>query len=554
MNTLGFYDVRGKTQVIADASPVGLGAVLVQVDESGPRIIAYGNRTLTNCERKYSETEKEALALVWAIEHFDMFLFGKEFELITDHKPLEFLFRKRSRPCARIERWVLRLQAYCYKIKYKPGKTNIADPLSRLCKVPDIQPEIKDYVHQIIQLAKPTAISMKKIIENSENDLEISKVKNGIYNQIWDKSINGYKLIEDELCFYEDILLRGNKIVIPYKLRKQVLDAAHEGHPGIVAMKGRLRSKVWWPRIDKDVETLVKSCNGCTLVSLPNPPTAMKSRELPVEPWMDIAIDLLGPLPSNQYLLVIIDYYSRYKEINIMNTITSAQIIKILKEIFSRQGYPVSITADNGRQFISEEIKTFCQECNIRLFNTVPYWPQQNGQVERQNRDILKRLRIGQAEKKEMRQTLYEYLMMYNSTLHSVTGKTPSELFFKRRNRDKIPMLRDINDREDDSEVRDRDGLQKEKGKEYGDRKRGAESSKIIEGDKVYVKDMEKPNKLATHFKPTTHVVNESIGGDLTLRNEETGQLLRRNVVHLEKVEGQWKAVEEDAIPTENLN
>lgn len=79
VETLGYYDVADKTEVIADASPVGLGAVLIQRDSQGPRIIAYGNRTLTEFERKYSQTEKEALALVWSVEHFNIFLFGKEF-------------------------------------------------------------------------------------------------------------------------------------------------------------------------------------------------------------------------------------------------------------------------------------------------------------------------------------------------------------------------------------------------------------------------------------------------------------------------------------------
>lgn len=136
ISTLGYYDPNDRTQVIADASPVGLGAVLVQYDSSGPRIIAYGNKSLTDVEKRYYQTEKEALALVWAIEHFHMYLYGKnKFELVTDHKPLEVIFGNRSKPCARIERWVLRLQSYNYKIVYKPGKSNIADPLSRLCKI-----------------------------------------------------------------------------------------------------------------------------------------------------------------------------------------------------------------------------------------------------------------------------------------------------------------------------------------------------------------------------------------------------------------------------------
>ncbi|KAL0884211.1 hypothetical protein ABMA27_016213 [Loxostege sticticalis] len=538
IQTLGYYDVNDKTQVIADASPVGLGAVLVQFDDKGSRIIAFGNRTLTDCERRYSQTEKEALALVWAIEHFNVFLFGKEFDLVTDHKPLEVLFGAKSKPCARIERWVLRLQTYRYNIKYKPGKTNIADPLSRLCKYSDIMMKTKrdEHVHQIVENARPRAVSMAEIKIQSEGDPEIRKVKKGIYNNDWDESVKGYKIFENELCFFGDVLLRGNRLVIPSQLRKSVLDAAHEGHPGIVGMKGRLRCKVWWPRIDRDAENLVRSCKGCTLVGLPNPPTPMKH----------IAIDLLGPLPSNDYLLVVVDYYSRYKEVKITKTITSLVIIKLLKEIFSRLGFPSSITADNGRQFVSDEFKSFCEECNILLFNTVPYWPQQNGEVERQNRDILKRLKIGKLEKKDLQESLNEYLMMYNSTPHSVTGKTPTELFFRRQNRDKIPTLQDIENKEDDTEIRDKDRQQKEKGKEYGDKRRRARDSDLNEGDKVYVKELNKANKLTLDYNPTPHVVERTKNGDVTIRNEETGQTLRRNIVHLKRIEGQWKSIQDE--------
>ncbi|XP_063363596.1 uncharacterized protein K02A2.6-like [Cydia amplana] len=303
---------------------------------------------------------------------------------------------------------------------------------------PNTVEELQSFLGLIVEHARPQAVSMRDITEQSAKDTEITNVKSGLYGGCWDDSVKEYKIFESELCFYDDILLRGNRIVIPLKLRKAVLEAAHEGHPGIVAMKGRLRSKVWWPRIDRDAENLVKSCKGCTLVGAPNPPVPMKRRELPSEPWVDIAIDLLGPLPSSDYLLVIVDYYSRYKEVKVTKNITSSQIIKILDEMFSRLGYPVSITADNGRQFISQEFKSFLKECNITLFNTVPYWPQQNGEVERQNRDILKRLKIGNMEKKDLKKTLFEYLLMCNATPHSTTKKSPSELFFGRKCRDKI--------------------------------------------------------------------------------------------------------------------
>ena len=463
--TLGYYDVKDRTMVIADASPVGLGAVLVQINDHGPRIIAYGHRTLTDCERRYCQTEKEALALVWAVEHFYVFLFGKEFELVTDHKPLEVIFGPKSKPCARIERWILRLQAYTFKVIYKPGKENIADSLSRLCKLnTTTQDKLDNYIHQVVEGSRPIAVSLEQIMEASKQDKEILKVREGLYNNIWDEEVKNFKIFQNELCFYDGVLLRGTRIVIPRKLRSQVLTAAHEGHPGIVLMKARLRTKVWWPRYDKETENLVKSCKGCTLVSAPNPPNPLKRRALPCEPWVDTCIDLLGPLPSSDYLLVIVDYFSRYKEVKICRKITSADIIKFLKEIFSRLGNPLSITADNGRQFCSEEFKKFCGERNIVLHNTVPYWPQQNGEVERQNRDILKRLKISQLESKNWQDALLEYLAMYNSTPHSVTGKTPAELFFRRQYRDNIPMAGDITHthKPEDADVRDRDQERKD--------------------------------------------------------------------------------------------
>ncbi|XP_026729556.1 uncharacterized protein K02A2.6-like [Trichoplusia ni] len=374
---------------------------------------------------------------------------------------------------------------------------------------------------------------------HSRQDAEIQAVKNGLYSNQWNDLTKGYKIFQDELCFYQDILLRGTKIVMPQKLRDPTLRIAHEGHPGICAMKTRLRTKVWWPKCDRDAENFCKACKSCILVSTPNPPNPMKRRELPSEPWVDTAVDLMGPLPSNDYIFVIVDYYSRYKEVKVCRTITSSEIINQLKDIFSRLGNPVSITADNGRQFTSEDFKLFCSERNIKLYNTKLYWPQQNGEVERQNRDILKRLKIAQAEKKNWKESLREYMVMYNSTPHSVTGKTPSELFFRRQFRDKLPMIQDMTYSSEDSEMRDRDKELKEKGKEYADRKRRAVESELNIGEKVYVKSMHKSNKLSLNYEPTSHTVESNKNGDVELRNDNTGQVVRRNILHLKRVEGQ---------------
>ncbi|XP_048001410.1 uncharacterized protein K02A2.6-like [Leguminivora glycinivorella] len=408
---------------------------------------------------------------------------------------------------------------------------------------------IEHHIQQIVEYIRPRAISLNEVAYYSEKDPEIQKVKAGLYHNNWDEEVKIYKLFQTELCFYEEILLRGTRIVIPKDLRKIILTAAHEGHPGIVAMKARLRAKVWWPKYDREAEKLVKSCAGCTLVSAPNPPNPLKRRELPDEAWKDVAIDLLGPLPSGDHIFVIIDYFSRYKEVKICRKIDSTEMTKHLLEIFSRLGDPATITADNGRQFISDHFKSFCKERGITLHSTIPYWPQMNGEVERQNKDILKRLRISQVEKKDWKLALIEYIGMYNSTPHSDTGKTLAELFFRRQFRDKIPMVSDLSRKGDfnlenkdvDMEVRDKDKELKEKGKEYTDEKRKAKECTLVEGDKVVMKNITKENKLSTPFGATTLTVEKVNGGDVEVVNDETGQRYRRNVVHLKRVDGEWQ-------------
>ena len=96
--TLGYFEKDAPTQVVADASLVGLGAVPTQLHKDGPRIISYAGRSLTETEQRYSQTEKEALALIWACEKFHPYIYGTPFELVTDHKPLQLIYGPKSRP------------------------------------------------------------------------------------------------------------------------------------------------------------------------------------------------------------------------------------------------------------------------------------------------------------------------------------------------------------------------------------------------------------------------------------------------------------------------
>ena len=205
-------------------------------------------------EKRYSQTEKEALAVVWACERFHVYLCGIEFELYTDHKPLETIYSSRSRPCARIERWILRLQPYKFKVKYLPGEQNIANPLSRLLQADgqvdsSSAHEVSDeFVRFVAVTATPQAMTTQEIEEASAEDDEFIELRHCIKNGTWKADQHKqYIPVHSEPCVIGKLILRGTRIVIPSKLRSQVLMLAHEEHQGIVSMKQRLRSKVWWP-------------------------------------------------------------------------------------------------------------------------------------------------------------------------------------------------------------------------------------------------------------------------------------------------------------------
>ncbi|XP_044757738.1 uncharacterized protein K02A2.6-like [Coccinella septempunctata] len=392
--------------------------------------------------------KKESLAIVWAVERFHYYLAGLEFELVTDHKPLEAIFKPLSKPPARIERWVLRLQAYKFKVIYQSGKLNIADSLSRLCQLYEessFDKENEYHVCALLEIDSPAAMNISKIISESQHDRKISDAVKKIKDDCWEiadkKALYPFR---QELMTIGSVTLRGSRLVIPDSLKAEVLQLAHEGHPGETVMKRRLRAKVWWPFMDREVEKFVKNCRGCLLVTIPDKPPPMKRHKFPEGPWQCVAIDLMGPLPNQDQFLVIIDYYSRYQEIKFLRTTTSAVIINHLSEIFCRLGIPRSIRADNGPQFASQEFKNYCSHNNIELIHTPPYWPQANGEVENMNRAILKRLQKAQPNKQNFKTELQKFTMMYNVTPHGTTGKSPSELMFNRTVRDKIPSMADL--------------------------------------------------------------------------------------------------------------
>ena len=534
---LAYFDKDTPTRVIADASPVGLGAVLVQEKNGESRAICYASRSLSQVERRYSQTEKEALALVWACERFHLYLYGlPQFDLVTDHEALKVIYSRKSKPSARIERWVLRLQPYNYQVCYVPSRKNIADALSRLTKIPasDNSAEDDGYVRAIALHAVPAALRIKEIEQVSAQDSELQALRNCLIEGKWDNAPKQYLPVRNELTFIGHVILRGTRIVIPQALRKRVVSLAHEGHQGVTKTKERLRTKVWWPAMDRDAEKRCAECYGCQMVTKNVPPPPLKSTPLPNKPWEEVAVDLMGPLPSGEHLLVLVDYYSRWIEVDVIRTTSSKTIIHCLDAQFARHGLPKGLRTDNGSNLVSKEVEDYLNEMGIEHRYTTPLWPRANGEVERQNRSLLKSMRAAHAEGQNWREELNRFLLAYRSTPHSTTGKSPAELLFRRKLTTKMPELVNVEEEElevSDQAVRDRDNQRKQFNKDYVDKKFHARDRNVKEGDSVLL-EKKKENKLSPCYEKEPYQVISRYGDQVVLRSPQ-GVQYKRSLQHI---------------------
>ena len=492
---MAYYNTAAQTELIVDASPVGLGAVLTQKsqnanDSEEVRIVAYASRALTDVETRYSQTEKEGLAIVWGCEKFHLYLYGSTFNLITDHKALELIFRNpRSKPPARIERWLLRLQQYDFTVTYRPGDGNPADYLSRHLESnrPHKRSVAEEYVSYVAQHAVPKAMTLEEIISATRTDATLQAVKACLLSQKWHTAkhlfphanhndLNSFAKIKAELTdTSEGLLLRGTRIVIPQTLRTRSVQLAHEGHQGIVKTKTLLREKVWFPGIDGEVEAQIAHCLPCQAVGPANKPAPLQMTDMPHHPWQVVNIDFLGPVPTGEKLLVVIDQHSRFPEVEIMPTTTAAALIPRLDRIFATHGIPLTIVSDNGPSFDSAELARFMEENGIYHQRITPLWPQANATAERFMKPLLKAIQTAHNKGRNWRRSLQQFLLNFRCTPHIATGASPAELLFNRKIRGKLPCVtEDAHPTACRTRALRRDAARKSKAKKYADARRGA--------------------------------------------------------------------------------
>ena len=326
-NTMIYFNPNKPIVVRAEASyHDGLSAGLFQDIGKGLQPVHFISRTMTETEKRYSQTEKDALAVRWAKNRFRMYLLGApKFKIITGHKPLLSMFNKvTAKLPPRIERWVMDMQDVDYELIYEPGKDE-QDPLDFLSRHPlpiTGSGNTERIIKSIIEAEH--AIVLDHIREETAKDKQLQKLYQRIQNEDWekyrkDKYINPYYSIKEELYVADGLIFRLNQIIIPMKMQHTVIKAAHSlGHLGMTKTKQMLRQKYWFPQMNKMVEHIVGKCYKCQVTTKEHRHEPLKMTEIPDKPWQIVSVDFGGPFPDGHYNLVVIDKRTRYPEVEIV--------------------------------------------------------------------------------------------------------------------------------------------------------------------------------------------------------------------------------------------
>jgi transposase InsO family protein len=437
-----------------DACEYGLGAVLTQEYDENKYVIAYGSRTLSTAERNYGATEREALAIVWATKHFRPYLEGNKIFIRSDCKALEWM-RNAKDVTGRLARWAIKLSAFqIEEIRYRPGKANAnADSLSRNPIPAEIDKVLElSTVETAINLWENTNI-LDNIRTEQQADSKLQPIIQRLQSQTPQESndkrnpyaiINGilYKIKNSNRHYNLRILGNKHLLVVPKSMQQKILQWAHDhptaGHSGQQKTLFRLTTRVFWESMRKDIYKYVNTCEECQKFKYNNSPTSSPMQIHSVkEPWHTIGIDIMGPFPvtnrNKRFLLVIVDYFTRWIEIFPINTTTSIAIAELLvDQIFTRYGLPKYILSDNGPQFVSNMFRSFCNTMKIEQKLTANYHPQSN-MTERVNRTLKPLLAIyAQRQPHSWDKEIQKLAFAIRTSVNETTGETPAFLMFGR--------------------------------------------------------------------------------------------------------------------------
>ncbi|KAK4296250.1 hypothetical protein Pmani_031249 [Petrolisthes manimaculis] len=438
---LRYYSVKDEVTVQCDASQSGLGAVLTQ--EGHP--VAFASRALTPAEQRYAQIEKECLAIVFACERFHEYTYGRNTITVqSDHQPLESIFKKRLEDApSRLQRMLLRLQKYSLQVEYLRGKLMLlADTLSRAYLPGNIEDMKKVNSLETARWKDTLMVSeerVKEIRDHTKADDVLQEVTKVIFNG-WPTSrhlvpvaARPYFNIRDELHAEDGIVFRGNRLVVPVTLRKEMMNIAHQGHIGIGGCLRRMREALFWPGMSSDLKALVGQCDTCLTVRDNPCKEPLESHKFDARAWSKVGADLC--FMDGRNLLVVIDYYSNYIEVAKHNTITSIAVIKELQNIFARHGVPDTLITDNGPQFVTAEFEVFEKKWAFEHVTSSPRYPQSNGKAE----NAVKTIKRLFSKCKISGESEYMALLNWRNTPSEGMQTTPAQRLMGRRCKTILP-------------------------------------------------------------------------------------------------------------------
>ncbi|XP_074114899.1 uncharacterized protein LOC141537675 [Cotesia typhae] len=363
-------DFSKSFSVQTDASDVGIGAVLTQEQDGNEKVIAYASRSLNKAEKNYTVTEKECLAVVWAIQKMRPYLEGYAFTVITDHQSLKWL-RTMESPSGRVARWSLFLQQYDFDVVYRKGKWNkVADALSR--SHPSNNDETDDSRSQLV-------------IESLElGDAWYERIKRGVEN---DPQRYAEYCLKDGLLYRHayhslDYTDRGDtwKLCIPAagvdKIMRENHDTPSAGHGGIAKTIARISRSYYWPRMRAEITEYVRRCIKCQAYKPSQQPPSAPMGTIPAtRPWAVVSADIIGPKPRSSngmsYLVVFQDKFTKWIEVHPLRQQKASAIARVFKEhVVLRFGRVETIITDNGTPFISKEFTSLLETFHIKHVRT----------------------------------------------------------------------------------------------------------------------------------------------------------------------------------------
>jgi len=437
--TLNYFDPTLPTKVQVDASKKGLGAALIQVDSGKEKIIAFASKALTPVEERYANIEREMLAVVFGAERFHTFLYGSTFIIESDHKPLESIQLKNlAQAPPRLQRMLLRLQAYDMTIKYRPGKQlQLADAMSRLNPVKSgTTIKLEKTVHAVQWSDAMTS----ELQRRTDDDPELRPLKEVIVNgwpensNVLPKCVRPYWSMKDFLTVEDGIILKCDRIVIPEKLRDDILTRLHASHQGIEKTRLRARTSVYWRGIDRDIENLIQGCSVCLEFSRSEQKETMMGHTVPSGPWQDVGTDLFD-LDGDCYLIVA-DYYSKMPFIRRLTSESSRAVIAKLRTLFSEHGVPETVYSDGGPCYASSEFAKFAESWGFKHVMSSPRYPQSNGFIERTIQTVKNIMKKARAVNIDVELAL---LCARATPIDGQIG-SPSELLYNRMIRTNLPV------------------------------------------------------------------------------------------------------------------